>query len=60
VALVPRLADAARTPGVTIRTLTVDQPSRRVVAVVRRGTGGAPHLGPMLAALHRVAAAGAG
>jgi DNA-binding transcriptional LysR family regulator len=60
VALVPRLADAASTPGVTIRKLTADQPSRRVVAVVRRGTGRAPHLGPMLAALHRVAADGPG
>lgn len=60
VALVPRLADAARTPGVTLRPLTVDQPSRRVVAAVRRGTGRAPHLGPLLHALHRVASTAAG
>ncbi|MEZ0093261.1 LysR family transcriptional regulator [Streptacidiphilus sp. EB129] len=55
VALVPRLANAAHTPGVVVRELSADQPRRHVVAVTRRGTGLAPHIAPMLTALRRTA-----
>ncbi|GAA2809390.1 LysR family transcriptional regulator [Kitasatospora paracochleata] len=51
VALVPRLASAARRGGAVVRPLPADLPTRQVVAAVRAGTGTAPPLRRVLAAL---------
>ncbi|MFI5844577.1 LysR family transcriptional regulator [Catenuloplanes sp. NPDC051500] len=51
VALVSRLASVAARPGVTIRKLETDRPSRHITAVLRRGSQEAPHLAAVLGAL---------
>ncbi|MEV7417598.1 LysR family transcriptional regulator [Streptomyces sp. NPDC089919] len=54
VALVPRMA-ASRAPGVTVRALPHDRPTRHVVAATRRGADTAPALARALAALRAAA-----
>ncbi|WP_175411980.1 LysR family transcriptional regulator [Streptomyces sp. TRM64462] len=57
VALVPRMAGASRTPGVTVRGLTPDPPRRHVIAAVRRGAESTPALAHVLTALRETAGA---
>ncbi|MFE6390201.1 LysR family transcriptional regulator [Nocardiopsis dassonvillei] len=56
VALVPRLAAADDTPGVSLRVLRSDQPRRHVVSAVRSGAGGRPQVAVVLRALADTAA----
>lgn len=56
VALVPRLAAADGTPGVSLRVLRSDQPRRHVVSAVRSGAGGRPQVAVVLRALADTAA----
>ncbi len=57
VALVPRMAAAARGGGVVMRALDEDRPRRHVVAAVRRGGEGAPAVARVLDALRTEARA---
>ncbi|NKY97570.1 LysR family transcriptional regulator [Nocardiopsis alborubida] len=56
VALIPRLAAADDTPGVSLRVLRSDQPRRHVVSAVRSGAGGRPQVAAVLRALADTAA----
>lgn len=51
VALVPRLADAFDSPGVSLRVPLPDQPRRHVVTAVRSGSGEHPRIAVVLDAL---------
>jgi len=55
VALVPRLASAARRTEAVVRALPADLPTRQVIAAVRTGTETAPPLARVLDALRRAA-----
>ncbi|MFD9306186.1 LysR family transcriptional regulator [Streptomyces sp. NPDC060048] len=56
VALVPRMV-ASRAPGVAVRVLSHDRPTRHVIAALRRGSESAPAVSHALAALRNVAVA---
>ncbi|MEU2946192.1 LysR substrate-binding domain-containing protein [Nocardiopsis alba] len=55
VALIPRLAAAADTPEVALRTPQIDQPRRHVVWAVRAGAGQRPQIEATLRALAETA-----
>ncbi|MEV7617291.1 LysR family transcriptional regulator [Streptomyces sp. NPDC089799] len=55
VALIPRMAAAARVTGITVRPLPHDRPTRHVVAATRRGAEAAPAISRVLAAIREVA-----
>ncbi|MFD9336480.1 LysR family transcriptional regulator [Streptomyces sp. NPDC060028] len=56
VALVPRMV-SSRAPGVAVRVLSHDRPTRHVIAAIRRGSESAPAVSHVLAALTAAAAA---
>ncbi|MFD9358804.1 LysR family transcriptional regulator [Streptomyces sp. NPDC060031] len=56
VALVPRMV-SSRAPGVAVRVLSHDRPTRHVIAAIRRGAESGPAVSHVLAALSAAASA---